>query len=87
MIPTMIVFGLLLGRWWKTALIAAAIFWPALLLVTDVLQNPPAGQSLVTSTLLAAGLGALNAAVGVGVHQLVLYVVRRFRRTTSDASA
>ncbi len=83
MIPTMIVFGLVLGRWWRAALIAASVFWPALLLWNGTLQAGPEGQSLVAAVLLSAALAVANAAVGVGIHQLVLAVFRRFRKPPS----
>jgi len=76
MIPTMILFGLVTGRWWRLALIAAAIFWPVLLLVDGVMG--------ISADLLAAALfGAVNAAVGVAVHQGLLWLVRRVRAGTA----
>ena len=72
MIPTMIVFGLITGRWWRLALVAAAILWPALLLVDGAM-------GVSASLLVAALLGAVNAAIGVAVHQALLWLVRRLR--------
>ena len=73
MIPTVILWGLVFGRWWKTALVGSAIAWPAVLVIDGVLGLEP-GQ------LLAAALFAVaNAAVGVAVHQGVLWLVRRVR--------
>jgi len=72
MIPTMIVFGLITGRWWRLALVAAAILWPALLLVDGVM-------GVSAGLLVAALLGAANAAIGVAVHQALLWLVRRLR--------
>lgn len=63
MIPTMIVFGLALGRWWKTAIIAAAILWPALLLSGGVLEGSPGDQ--VGGLIGGSVLAVLNTAVGV----------------------
>ncbi len=37
MIPTMILFGLVTGYWWKFALPAAAVIWPTLLLASDTI--------------------------------------------------
>jgi hypothetical protein len=71
-IPTMILFGLLFGRWWKSALVAAALLWPALLWVDGVITTP--GEIAG-----AAVLALLNSAVGVGVHQLVLGLIRLAR--------
>lgn len=72
MIPTMIGFGLLAGRWWKTALVGGAIYWPVLLLSTGVISWGHVGG--------AAALGLANTAVGVLVHQAVLRTVRAVRR-------
>jgi hypothetical protein len=79
-IPTMIVFGLLLGRWWRIALIAAAVLWPALLVADGVI-------GLSASLLGAAVLAVANAAVGVAIHQACLRGVRRLRSTNHPARA
>ena len=73
MIPTMIVFGLVLGHWWRTTLIAAALVWPVILLGGGMPEGTPAEQLGV----LAAGglLGVANAAVGVAAHQAVRLAV------------
>jgi hypothetical protein len=72
-IPTMIVFGLVLGRWWVLALALAAVVWPGLLVATGVMGFEPA-------LLGGAVFGVANAAVGVLVHQALLWAVRRPRR-------
>ncbi|MEV6690844.1 hypothetical protein AB0M35_05130 [Micromonospora sp. NPDC051196] len=74
MIPALIVFGLLFGRWWRSALIVAALGWPVLLVVDGVQQVGP-------GLLAAAGLAVLNTAAGVLIHQGVLLLIRR-RRTS-----
>jgi hypothetical protein len=73
-IPTMILFGLVFGRWWRLSLLAAAVGWPALLVAGGVmdLDVPPLAA--------AAGLAVVNTAVGVLVHQGVLLAVRMRRR-------
>jgi hypothetical protein len=71
----MMLFGLVLGRWWRFALVAGTCAWPALLWT----------QGLIGTPLEVAGAAALalaNTAVGVLVHQLVLSVVRRGRART-----
>ncbi|WP_153395184.1 hypothetical protein [Ornithinicoccus halotolerans] len=68
MIPTMVLVGLLLGRWWWQAVIGGALAWPTLLLIEGVIAE---GE-----VLTAAGLGALNTAGGVLVHQLLLRGLR-----------
>ena len=40
MIPTMILFGLLLGRWWKLALIVGTSGWTVLLWAQGLLATP-----------------------------------------------
>ncbi|WP_431883855.1 hypothetical protein [Micromonospora gifhornensis] len=74
MIPALIVFGLLCGRWWRSALILAALGWPVLLVASGVEEVGPA-------LLAAAGLAVVNTAVGVLIHQGVLLLIRR-RRTS-----
>ena len=71
-IPTMILFGLLLGRWWKFALIVGTSAWTVLLWSQGLLATPP-------EIVGAAALALVNTAVGVLAHQLVLAVVRRVR--------
>lgn len=74
MIPTVILWGLVFGRWWKATLIGSAIAWPAVLVI-DGAVGAWSGQLLA-----AALLAVVNAAVGVAVHQGVLWLVRRVRR-------
>lgn len=73
MIPTMIIFGLVLGRWWRLALVAAAVGWPALLVADGV-------TDVDVELFGAAGLAVANTAVGVLVHQGALMGVRKSRR-------
>ena len=79
MIPTMILFGVVFGRWWKSALVVAAIGWPVLLFTTRIFQD--SSSPLIGSVLAAAFLALANAAVGVGIHQLALYVLRHVCET------
>ncbi|TCB90735.1 hypothetical protein E0H26_26445 [Micromonospora zingiberis] len=72
MIPALIVFGLLFGRWWRSALIVAALGWPVLLVVSGVLGVEP-------GLLGAAALAVANTAAGVLIHQGVLLVIRKLR--------
>lgn len=72
MVPTIILFGLLLGRWWKSALAATVLVWPAMLWSAGVVSTPGEVAG-------AATLALLNGAVGVGVHHLVLGLVRSAR--------
>lgn len=72
MVPTMIVFGLIIGRWWPAALLAGALIWPAMVLSSDAME-------LQLGLLAAALFGLANTAVGVGIHQGILAVVRNAR--------
>jgi hypothetical protein len=69
MIPTLILFGLIFGRWWRLSLIAAAIGWPVVLVATEVMGFEP-------GLLGAAGIAVINTGVGVLVHQIGLRAVR-----------
>lgn len=72
MIPTLILLGILLGRWWRSALVAACLYWPALLWIQGVVTRP--------GEIAGAALFALvNSAIGVGVHQLALRFIRSSR--------
>lgn len=73
MIPTLILFGLIFGRWWRLSLVAAAVGWPVLLVATDTMD-------VEVGLLGAAGFAVINAGVGVLVHQGVLRTVRLLGR-------
>lgn len=79
MIPTMILFGLVFGRWWWLALAAAAVGWPALLVMAG---GMPVGVGL----LAASGFAVADTAVGVLVHQGVLWAIRKLRRSRGTRS-
>ena len=66
MIPTVILFGLIVGRWWAIPLAAAG--W-----VLVVLDNADCAAGCHVGV---AALAAANAAVGVGVHVAVRAVLR-----------
>jgi hypothetical protein len=72
MIPTLILFGLVFGRWPRLALLAAALGWPVLLVVSDVM-------SIEFGLLGAAGLAVINTGIGVLVHQGSMRAVRLLR--------
>ncbi len=71
-IPTMILFGLCFGRWWRTTLVAAAVIWPLILVTNDVI-------GLEWGLLSAAALAVANTVVGVLAHQAFLWAVRHMR--------
>ena len=70
MIPILIAFGLVFGRWWRTTLVIAVVYWPIILVATDVM-------GLSWDLLGASGLALVNATVGVFAHQALLWGVRR----------
>lgn len=72
MIPTMILFGLVLGRWWKSAIAAGVVVWPTILFLAGIIGG--------ADVLGAAVFGAVNTAAGVAVHQATLWLVRSIRR-------
>jgi hypothetical protein len=75
-IPSLILFGLIFGRWWRSALITGTIAWIVLLLVTDVIE---VDSRVLGMVLGAAGYAVINTGAGVAVHQGVLRIVRRVR--------
>lgn len=79
MIPTVILWGLVFGRWWKATLVGSAIAWPAVLVIDGTIGLG------IGQLIAAASLAVANAAVGAAVHQGVLWVVRRVGRDTSAA--
>jgi hypothetical protein len=84
----MILAGLVLGRWWKAALVVAAVGWPLLLIAYDVVPVHGAWTLADAGTLLGGALLAvLNAAVGVALHQALLWLVRGLRHVITRRSA
>lgn len=79
MIPTLIVLGLLLGRWWWQTLLAAAVGWPLLLVMEGVIT---ADAGLAGALVFGVG----NAAAGVLMHQAVLRLVRKVRTLAKSQS-
>ena len=75
MIPTMIVFGLIAGRWPKTALTFGAVGWAVILLHDETIT--------ISQILGAALFGLVNTGVGVGIHQGVLWLIRHVRGSRS----
>ena len=78
-IPTLILFGLVFGRWWRSSLAAAALGWPTLLVATNVM-------SVEAGLLGASGLAIANTGVGVLIHQGILQMIRKLWRSGSAGS-
>lgn len=73
MIPTLILLGLIFGRWWRSTLVVAALGWPLLLVVHDVLD-------VRFGLLGAAALAVANTGAGILVHHAALQSLRSIRR-------
>lgn len=71
MIPSLIAFGLIFGRWWKPTVVIGVAGWVVVLLVTDIIT-----WHVIPA---AAAFAFINTAVGVLVHQGGLWVVRAVR--------
>ena len=72
MVPTMILVGVVLGRWWRTALVVGAVGWPVILVADNV-------DAVEFGLVGAAVIGVVNTAVGVALHHAVLALIRRSR--------
>ena len=77
MIPTLILFGAVFGRWWRVTLLVSAVGWPALLVVTGAMTPGPALAG-------ATGLAVLNSGAGVLIHQGILRGGRKLRRALAS---
>lgn len=72
MIPPLMVFGLLFGRWPGACLVAAAVTWPAALVATGALD-------LGTAIGAAAVLAVANTLVGVVANRGAAALLARAR--------
>ena len=67
-IPTLLLAGLLFGRWWKIAIPVAVLGWPILLIATGV-------DSGLQFALEAGAFAAANVIVGVLAYRAVALAV------------
>ncbi len=79
MIPGLILFGAVFGRWWRVTLLTAAVGWPVLLVLTGAMRVEPA-------LLGASGLAVLNTGAGVQIHRGILGAGRTLRRAIISRS-
>lgn len=77
MILTLLLAGLVVGRWWLVAV--AAVLWPVVLIAGDV-----GSASNAALALGGALLGAANTAVGVAVRRTAVVLFRALRRFWAD---
>ena len=75
MIPTLILIGLVFGRWWRIVIPLAAVGWPVLLIVTGV-------DSGFGFAVGAAALATVNVLAGVIVFQALWLFVRGLTAAT-----
>jgi hypothetical protein len=79
-IPSAIVLGLALGRWWKTTLVLVAIAWPIALVADGTFPEGGTWTWADVGRLFGSALLALvNAGVGIVAHQTLLWLVRGVR--------
>jgi hypothetical protein len=69
MIPTLLLVGLVLGKWWRIVIPAAVVGWVAVLLATRV-------DSGLEFVLGAAALAFVNVTIGVLLFQALWLGVR-----------
>jgi hypothetical protein len=81
-IPTVLLVGLIFGRWWKITIPAAVLAWPALLIATGIGSGV---RFAFDAALFAAG----NIVAGVITYQAIRLIARRVtafaRHLTSDS--
>lgn len=74
----MILFGFVLGRWWKVSLPLAAVAWPSLLLISGIHLDP---SEIVGAAILGIGNATVGTACFLAVAGLVRSAARSFRRS------
>lgn len=79
MIPTMILFGVITGWWWRYCLPAAAVIWPAVLALGGVIDWTWPFWQIAGTLLGGALLAVLNAGVGMLLPQAVRWGIRMLR--------
>lgn len=75
MIPTMLLVGLVFGRWWWATIPLGTIAWVVATIVTGAV-------STLSGAMGAAAFGAANVVVGVLLYQVSAFFVRRLRGFT-----
>lgn len=80
MIPTVLLVGLVFGRWWRIAIPVAVLGWPVLLITTGV------GSGLRFAA--AAGLlAAANVVVGVLAYQAIRLISRGIAQSATRVTS
>jgi len=68
-IPTLLLAGIVVGKWWRVSIPAATIGWTVLLITTEVVSD-------LAQVAGAAWFGFINVTVGVLVFQAVRLAYR-----------
>jgi hypothetical protein len=76
-IPTLILVGLVFGRWWRIVIPLAAVGWAVLLIATGV-------DGGFVFALGAAAIAIPNVTLGVLVHQALWLLVHRVTTATQS---
>lgn len=80
MIPTLLLAGLVSGKWWRISIPAATIGWALLLLVDGTVSD-------LTDFAGAAWFGFINVTVGVLVFQGVRFAFRSLSKQHRHAAS
>lgn len=73
MIPVLISFGLVTGRWWRMTLPVATVGWPMILAAAGVTTD-------IATLAAAAALALANTSVGVLIYSAAHRLWRAWRR-------
>jgi len=76
-IPTLLIAGLVLGRWWKSTIVLATMTWCLILLAAGTIDVRQLGGTAL--------LACLNVSAGVLVHQVIRTVVNIARTPGTHA--
>jgi hypothetical protein len=79
MIPTMLLVGLVFGRWWRVTIPVGTLAWVVLLIATGTGSGLP-------FVLGAAAFGAANVIVGVLAYQAIAWLAHAIVHTLRPAS-
>lgn len=80
MIPTLLLAGLVFGKWWRITIPVATIGWAVLLLADGTVSD-------LTNFAGAAWFGFINVTVGVLVFQGVRFAFRSLQQHRHAASS
>ena len=79
MVPTMLLVGLVFGRWWRVTIPVGTLVWVVLLVATGTGSGLP-------FVLGGAAFGAANVIVGVLAYQVIAWLAHVIVQTLRPAS-